>query len=123
MGRNIVVMWTLRIVLAAGFLIPAVTKMIGDENWNTEFETIGFGFWFLYFVAAVEIAAAILLLHPATTPFGVVLSLCIVTGALLAQLMYFMNFPHIAVYMVLLVILLYMTRDRLKIPGTEATST
>jgi uncharacterized membrane protein YphA (DoxX/SURF4 family) len=113
MNKKTALTWALRVLMAIGFLIPAATKVIGDEQWTQEFTTIGFGLWFMYFVAVVEVVAAILLLYPVTTPWGVLLSLCIVMGALVAQVLYFMHFPHIVIYTTVLLVLLYLTRDRL----------
>lgn len=113
MNKKTALTWALRVLMAIGFLIPAATKVIGDEQWTQEFTTIGFGLWFMYFVAVVEVVAAILLLYPVTTPWAVLLSLCIVMGALVAQVLYFMHFPHIVIYTTVLLVLLYLTRDRL----------
>ena len=115
MNKKTVLTWALRVLMAIGFLIPAATKFIGDEQWTQEFTTIGFGLWFMYFVAALEVVTAVLLIYPVTTPWGALLSLCIVSGALVAQALYFMHFPHIVVYATILLVLLYLTRDRLQI--------
>ena len=58
-------LWALRILLAAIFLLTAVGKLLGQQFYVQQFDEIGAGQWFRYFVGVVELAGAFGLLVPA----------------------------------------------------------
>ncbi len=80
------VLWALKIVIAALFLIAGIAKLAGAPQLVAEFAQIGFGQWFRYLTALIEIAGALLLLWPAFAALGALLLVGINIGALLAQI-------------------------------------
>jgi hypothetical protein len=96
-------LWIVRGVVALMFAIPAIFKLLGDQLWVDEFVRIGFGGWFMYAVAAIEIAAVVLVLRPSTTARGIAVLMMVTAGALVAQIALFGNFIHIAIYAAILV--------------------
>jgi putative oxidoreductase len=96
-------LWAVRGTLALMFGIPAIYKLFGDALWAAEFTTIGFGMWFMYFVAAVEIVAVILVLRPNSSVAGTLLLLGVTGCALIAQITLFGHFIHIGIYGAILI--------------------
>jgi hypothetical protein len=96
------VLWAGRVVLALMFAIPAIFKLIGDELWAAEFRQIGFGMWFMYAVAVIELLAAGLILFPPAGRAGLWIMVLVLAGALVVQLALFGNLIHIAVYAAIL---------------------
>jgi uncharacterized membrane protein YphA (DoxX/SURF4 family) len=84
-ARN-VALWVLQILTAAAFLMAGFAKLSGQPEMVETFEKIGFGQWFRYVTAGIEIAAAVLLLIPRLTPAGAALLLCTMIGAVVAHL-------------------------------------
>ena len=91
-GAN-VALWILQVLLAAAFLMAGASKLAGNEMMVSQFETIGLGQWFRYVTAALEIAAAILLVIPGKAGFGALLLIPIMLGAAAAHLIVFKNSP------------------------------
>ena len=79
--------WALKLVLAALFLFAGGAKLAGLPAMVEVFERVGFGQWFRYFTAALELSGAALLLWPATTAYGALLLTIVSIGAFLAQLL------------------------------------
>ena len=57
-------LWTLQVLLAAGFLMAGFPKLAGDPATVAMFEEIGAGDWLRYFVGTLELAGAVGLLVP-----------------------------------------------------------
>lgn len=57
-------LWIAQVVAAAAFLLAAAMKFSGQAQVVATFDTIGFGDWFLYLIAALETAGAVALLIP-----------------------------------------------------------
>jgi putative oxidoreductase len=71
--RNVVAYWTIRIGVAAFYLIFGMEKFGNDAHWVTLFREIGIGDWFRYFTGAVEVLGALLVLVPRTILAGLLL--------------------------------------------------
>jgi uncharacterized membrane protein YphA (DoxX/SURF4 family) len=80
-----IVVWVLRILLAALFLFAGVSKLLGLGNMVSEFETVGLGQWFRYLTGILEIIGVVSILAPRVSVYGAVLLLCIDVGAFVAQ--------------------------------------
>jgi putative oxidoreductase len=80
-----VVVWTLRILLAAIFLFEGIDKFSERRLWVRIFSEIGVGQWFRHVTGGVECIGALLLLVPRWTRAGVVLLACTMVGALLTH--------------------------------------
>ena len=75
-----------KIAVGILFLVAGIAKLAGAPELVAEFAQIGFGQWFRYLTAVIEITGAVLLLWPGLTVYGAMLLLGIDVGALLAQL-------------------------------------
>jgi uncharacterized membrane protein YphA (DoxX/SURF4 family) len=72
--RNAVSDWTIRIGVAAFYLVFGLEKFSPAEtHWVKLFQEIGAGDWFRYFTGIVEIAGSVLVLIPRTTWIGLAL--------------------------------------------------
>ena len=77
--------WALRILLAAVFLLEGIDKFSERRLWVRIFNEIGFGQWFRYFTGAVEVIGAVALLIPKATLFAVGVLVCTMIGAALTH--------------------------------------
>jgi putative oxidoreductase len=115
-GKTIV-LWSLRILMAALFLFAAVMKLSGQPMMVEEFNTIGLGQWFRLLTGALEAAGAIAILLPPVSVFGAMLLLAVDAGALVAQIaILHVDWIHVVVIGALLATVIYLQRDRLRIP-------
>jgi putative oxidoreductase len=62
--------WGIRILLALAFGAAGTAKLAGVPQMVANFEAIGFGQWFRYVTAAVELIGVVLILVPRTGFFG-----------------------------------------------------
>lgn len=77
--------WTLKIALAAMFLLAAGLKLSGNPKMVAEFGLIGLGQGFRVFTGAVESAGVLLLLWPRTSFYGAAVLLAVCLGAFVVQ--------------------------------------
>jgi uncharacterized membrane protein YphA (DoxX/SURF4 family) len=82
---KIIVLWILRILMAALFLFAGFMKLIGKPSMIEDFNTIGLGQWFRYFTGVLEVAGGIAILVPSVSVFGAALLLAVDAGAFIAQ--------------------------------------
>jgi putative oxidoreductase len=77
--------WSIRAVIFIGFLFFGASKFKTDGNaaWVVLYNQIGFGDWFRYFSAVIEILGAFLVLIPQTVMVGLVVLGCTMAGAML----------------------------------------
>ena len=108
--------WLLKILLAALFLFTGGAKLAGLPAVVDVFERVGFGQWFRYFTALLEVGGAVLLLWPLTTALGAVLLTIVSIGAVLAQLLVLHeDMIHTIVMAVPLAAIAWFHRDQLRI--------
>ena len=75
-----------RVLLAVVFLYVGAQKLfLGGGVWIRLFDQIGFGPWFRYFTAFVEMAAGALMLIPRWSTVGAVLAISSMIGALIVH--------------------------------------
>jgi hypothetical protein len=80
------------------------------------FERVGFGQWFRYFTALLELGGAALLLWPSTTAFGALVLTIVSVGAFLAQLLVLHeDIVHTIVMALILGAIVWTHRDQLGI--------
>ncbi len=109
-----IVIWVLRVLLAALFLMAAFMKLSGQPMMVEEFGTIGLGQGFRYLTGILELIGGIALLVPAVSVFGAVLLLCVDVGAFVTQAVILHgDVIHTIVIAALLLVLIYLQRDRL----------
>ena len=111
--------WLLKILLAALFLFAGGAKLAGLPAMVDAFDRVGFGQWFRYFTALLELGGGALLLWPSTTAFGALLLTIVSVGAFLAQLLILHeDFFHAIVLAVILGAIVWMHRDQLRMRGS-----
>ena len=109
-----IVIWVLRILLAALFLMAAFMKLSGQPMMVEEFGAIGLGQGFRYLTGILELIGSIALLVPAISIFCAVLLLCVDIGAFVTQAVILHgDVIHTIVIAALLLVLIYLQRDRL----------
>jgi uncharacterized membrane protein YphA (DoxX/SURF4 family) len=112
--RKTILLWVLRLLVAALFLFAAYAKLTGQPMMVEEFGEVGLGQWFRYFTGAMEVAGAVLLLVPRTSALGAIVLLLVDIGAFVAQLLILHgDVIHTLVIGAVLVALIYLQRDRL----------
>ena len=110
-----VVVWILRVVVAALFLFAGVMKLSGQPMMVAEFDTVGLGQWFRSFTGLLEVAGAVATLVPAVSALGAVLLLLVDAGAFVAQVaVLHMDWIHPIVIGAVIAALIYLQRDALK---------
>lgn len=79
--------WALRGLIFLVFLFFATGKFKSDTNtpWVVLYNQIGFGQWFRYVTAVIELVGAFMVLIPQTVMAGLVLLACTMTGAMLVD--------------------------------------
>ena len=110
-----VVVWILRVVVAALFLFAASMKLTSQPMMVQEFDMVGLGQWFLYFTGVLEVVGAVAILIPSVSVLGAVLVLAIDAGAFVAQVAAIhSDWIHTIVIGAVIAALIYLQRDALK---------
>jgi uncharacterized membrane protein YphA (DoxX/SURF4 family) len=108
--------WLLKILLAALFLFTGGAKLAGAAAMVDVFERVGFGQWFRYVTAFLELGGTALLLWPSTTAIGALLLAIVSVGAFLAQLFVLHeDIIHTIVMAVILGAIVWTHRDQLHV--------
>ncbi len=109
-----IILWILRILMAALFLFASFMKLSGKPMMIEEFGTIGLGQWFRYFTGALELAGAIAILVPSVSVFGAIVLLAVDAGAFVTQIAILHgDWIHTIVIGALLGAAIYLQRHRL----------
>jgi len=85
MTKTIIFTWVMRLVLAALYVMMALPKFGNIDLTIHIFETLGVEPLGRYFTGVIEILVALLILVPATTIYGVLLSIMTLFGAFAAH--------------------------------------
>lgn len=78
--------WILQILIAAIFVMAMIPKLTGDEGSKALFDVLGVEPIGRYAAGISELIAVILLLNPKTSVIGAVVSLGVISGAILAHI-------------------------------------
>ena len=80
--------WGVRTIIFVVFLFFASRKFTSDANapWVVLYEQIGFGQWFRYVTAVIEIAGAFLVLISQTVTAGLAMLVLVMVGAVLIDI-------------------------------------
>ncbi len=120
--------WALTVLMAVAFLSAGGSKLAGSEQMVNNFNEMGLPTWFLYVTGAIEVAGALLLLIPRTSPLGAGLLIPTMIGAVLAHVV--SGHPigqavPAAVLGLLVAAVLYLRRDELQalLPDSAAAPT
>ena len=110
-----IVLWSLRILMAALFLFSSYMKLTGTPDTVAEFDTIGLGQWFRYLTGLLEVIGGIGILIPFASASAAILLFAVVAGAFVAQIaILHMDWIHPIVIGVVLAAVAYLQRDRLR---------
>jgi len=83
--KKSIALWVLQIAVAATFVAGALPKLAGAPMMVQMFDALGFGQWFRYFTAVLEISGAVLLVVPALADIGALLLAIVMVGAIVAH--------------------------------------
>ncbi len=107
-------LWALKILAALAFLAAGSAKFMSVEMMVATFDQLGFGQWFRYVTAIIEISGALLLFVPGKTFFGAALLVMTMAGAIFSHLFLIGGSPVPALVLLLItVIIAFATRDQL----------
>jgi putative oxidoreductase len=112
-SRNMtIVLWVLRVLMAALFLFAAFAKLTSQPMMVEEFGLLPVGQWFRYFTGLLELVGSIALLTPQVSGLGAILLLIVDIGAFFAQVLFIhMDWLHTIVIGAILAALVYLQRD------------
>jgi len=79
-------LWTLKVVLAAVFLLVGIQKLLGGTAWVQLFAMAGYPEWFRTVVGAIETAGGVALLIPALAAYAAIALAVVMFGATFTQL-------------------------------------
>ena len=114
-GKMHIVIWVLRVLMAALFLFAAFGKLTSNPMMVEEFGKVGLGDWFRYFTGALEVIGALALVTPAISAFGALLLLCVDVGAFFAQIaLIHSDWIHTIVIGAILAALVYWQRGQIQ---------
>jgi len=75
-------LWLMQVALAAMFVMAGGSKLAGASAMVELFDAVSLGQWFRYVTGAIEVTSAIMLLVPAAAPFGALLLIPTMIGAI-----------------------------------------
>jgi len=81
-----IALWALQIAIAGMFFLAGGLKLAGAPLMVEMFTKIGFGPWFRYLTGSIEVTAATALLVPALAPYGALLIVPTMVGAVVTHL-------------------------------------
>lgn len=115
-GKTIV-LWVLRILMAALFLFASFMKLTGKPDMVAEFDTIGLGQWFRYLTGLIEVVGGVGILVPSVSVFAAILLLAVDAGAFVAQVsVLHMDWIHTIAIGAILATVIYLQRGQISKP-------
>ncbi|HEX6076888.1 MAG TPA: DoxX family protein [Micromonosporaceae bacterium] len=107
-----IALWVLQALLAFNFAFAAIGKFTGNEQMVATFDKIGWGDWFMYVIAVLELAGVVGLLIPRLSGLAALGFVGLMVGAVITEAVVggFVVFP--LVLLVLAAIVAYGRRDR-----------
>jgi uncharacterized membrane protein YphA (DoxX/SURF4 family) len=79
-------LWTLKVVLAAVFLLVGIQKLLAGTAWVQLFAMAGYPEWFRTVVGAIETAGGVALLIPGLAAYAAIALAVVMFGATFTQL-------------------------------------
>ena len=83
---GVIVLWITQVAVAGMFLFAGGLKLTGAPEMVATFDTIGLGQWFRSVTGAIEVVSAVALLVPSLAPFGALLLVPTMVGAIATHL-------------------------------------
>jgi putative oxidoreductase len=110
-----IVLWVLRVLMAALFLFAAFAKLTSMQIEVDAFAMLPVGQWFRYLVGLLELAGGICVLIPTISGLGAIVLLVVDVGAFFAQILFLhQDWIHPIVIGAILVALIYLQRDAIR---------
>jgi putative oxidoreductase len=110
-----IVVWVLRVLMAALFLFAAFAKLTSMQLEVDVFAMLPVGQWFRYLVGLLELAGGICVLIPTISGLGAIILLVVDMGAFFAQVLFLHeDWIHTIVIGAILVALIYLQRDAIR---------
>lgn len=110
--------WTLRIGLAGLLGFAGFGKLMGNADMVAMFDQIGLGQGFRGLTGGLEVAAAALLVLPATAAAGAVIAACVLIGAIVAHATVLGgSFVHAVVLLAAALAVVWLERETLRPRG------
>lgn len=110
-----IVIWVLRALMAALFLIAGLAKLSGQQMMVDEFATLPGGQGLRYFTGLLELVGGIAVLIPSVSGLGALVLLVVDVGAFFAQTLFLHeDWIHTIVIGAILVALIYLQRDAIR---------
>src|SRR5882672_2573197 len=81
-----IALWTTQLLVAGMFLFAGGLKLTGAPAMVAVFDAIGAGQWFRYVTGSIEVGSALALLVPSIAPFGALLLIPTMIGAIATHL-------------------------------------
>jgi len=82
----LVALWVTQVAVAGMFLFVGGLKLTGAPELVALFDAIGVGQWFRYLTGSIEVVSAVALLVPSLAPFGALLLIPTMVGAITTHL-------------------------------------
>ena len=96
-----IALWGLQVVLAGLFFFAGASKVAGVPPMVALFDAIGAGHWFRYLTGLIEVVCAVTLLLPALAPFGALLLVPTMVGAIAVHLVIVGGSPAVPAFLLL----------------------
>jgi len=114
-GAMTIVLWVLRVLMAALFLFAAFAKLSGQHMMVDEFGLLPVGQWFRYVVGLIEVVGGIGVLIPPWSGLAAILLLVVDVGAFFAQILFIhSDWIHTIIVGAILVALIWLQRDSIR---------
>ena len=78
----LIALWAIQLAVAGMFLFAGSLKLAGAPLMVATFDTIGIGQWFRYLTGGIEVVSGAALLVPSLAPFGALLLVPTMVGAI-----------------------------------------
>jgi putative oxidoreductase len=110
-----IVIWILRVLMAALFLFASFAKLTGQQMMVDEFATLPGGQALRYFTGLLELVGGVAVLIPSVSGLGALVLLVVDVGAFFAQTLFLhKDWIHTIVIGAILVALVYLQRDAIR---------
>ena len=106
--------WVLQVIVAGMFFLAGGSKLAGNPAMVATFDTFGIGQWFRYATGLIEVVAAVALLVPRFVPFGAILLVPTMLGAIVTHLFIIGGSPAVPALLLLgALVILWARREQL----------
>jgi putative oxidoreductase len=114
-GTMTIVIWVMRILVAALFLFAGFAKLSGQQMMVDEFAGLPGGQGLRYLTGLLELVGGVAVLIPSVSGLGALVLLVVDVGAFFAQVLFLhQDWIHTIVIGAILVALVYLQRDAIR---------